>query len=55
MVAGSVVDVSIDKGTLIVAPVPRQVSHLDALLEDITQENLHAELGFGLPVGSEAW
>jgi antitoxin MazE len=55
MVAGSVVDISIDKGTLIVAPVSNQISYLDALLEGITAENLHSEFDFGSPVGNEAW
>jgi antitoxin component of MazEF toxin-antitoxin module len=44
MAAGSVEDVRSER-TL----------SLDALLEGVTEENLHAEVGFGSPVGNEAW
>jgi len=51
---GSVVDLSLDNGRLIVEPAQEQYS-LEELLARVTKTNLHSEVDFGLPVGKEVW
>jgi antitoxin MazE len=51
---GSVVELSLQKGRLIVAPVPPVEFTLDALLAKVSKRNLHGEVDAGLPVGKEA-
>lgn len=49
----SVVDVRVEEGRIVLDPVRPDALTLDALLADITQENLHGEADFGEPVGKE--
>ena len=49
---GSQVVLEIVDGNLVIKPKRTKYS-LDALLEDITQENLHGETDTGRPVGNE--
>lgn len=51
--SGTEVDLSLADGRLIVTP--RRAYALDALLEGVTDENLHREIGTGAPQGDEAW
>ena len=51
---GSAVEVSLARGQLIVRPAPA-CFELDDLLAEVTEENLHAEVATGEPVGSENW
>ena len=51
---GSVVDLSLDNGRIIVEPAQEQYS-LEELLARVTKKNLHSEVDFGLPVGKEVW
>ena len=51
---GSVVDLSLDNGRMIVEPAQEQYS-LEELLARVTKKNLHSEVDFGLPVGKEVW
>ena len=51
---GSVVDLSLDNGRMIVEPAQEQYS-LEELLARVTKTNLHSEIDFGLPVGKEVW
>ena len=51
---GSVVDLSLDHGRMIVEPAQEQYS-LEELLARVTKKNLHSEVDFGLPVGKEVW
>ena len=51
---GSVVDLSLDNGRIIVEPAQEQYS-LEELLARVTKTNLHSEVDFGLPVGKEVW
>jgi antitoxin MazE len=53
--AGSLVDLSVAKGRLIVAPLAEKKYTLEELLAGITKENLHGEVDFGPPVGKEFW
>jgi antitoxin MazE len=51
----SEVDVSIIDGALVIKPCPGSVFSLDELLAQVTDENLHAEIDAGFPVGREVW
>jgi antitoxin MazE len=52
--AGSVIDLDIVEAKLIVTPEV-DVSSLEALLAQVTPENVHAETDVGPAVGREAW
>ncbi len=49
-----VVDVSVSDGQLLVRPVSERYE-LEALLEAVTSETLHAEIETGSAVGREEW
>lgn len=51
---GSQVDLSIEEGRLIVAPLKRKYT-LKELADQITPENMHGETDWGPPVGNEVW
>ncbi|GAX36230.1 AbrB/MazE/SpoVT family DNA-binding domain-containing protein [Nodularia sp. NIES-3585] len=52
---GSEVNLSVVDGNLVIKlKKPRRYS-LDELIEQITPENLHAEVDSGVAVGNEAW
>ncbi len=52
---GSVVDLSLDNGRLIVEPTKEPEYSLKDLLARVTRKNLHSEVDFGAPVGREVW
>jgi antitoxin MazE len=53
---GSLVDLSVDsRGRLVIEPVRGPKYELAALLDGITDENLHPEAGTGRRRGREAW
>ncbi|MBS0512046.1 MAG: AbrB/MazE/SpoVT family DNA-binding domain-containing protein [Proteobacteria bacterium] len=49
------VDVREEDGRIIIEPLAHKAYDLDALLAEITPDNLHAEVGTGPAVGNEAW
>jgi antitoxin MazE len=49
------VDLSIDRGKLVVNPTVTEPVKLDDLLGAITPDNLHGEWETGQAVGREAW
>jgi len=49
-----VVDVREDAGRIVIDPVRPHDYDLDDLVARITPQNVHAEIGFGPPVGREA-
>jgi len=49
------VDVSVRSGKLVVVPVPEPELTLEQLVQLITPENRHDEIGTGEPVGNEIW
>jgi len=51
---GSMVEISLARGQLLVRPAPARFE-LEDLLEEVSQENLHTEVGSGVPQGSEGW
>ena len=52
---GSTVEVSLEKGRIIVFPIAEPEFSLDEMLAQITPENLHGEIGTGNSVGRESW
>ena len=56
MDTGSLVDLSVDsRGRLVIEPVRGPKYELSALLDGITDENLHTEVSTGRRRGREAW
>lgn len=49
------VELTIEEGKLVIAPVERSTYRLEELLAQITTENLHEEMDWGAPVGQESW
>ncbi len=52
---GTMVEVSLEQGKIIVTPVAEPEFNLDDLLAKVTKNNLHQEVDTGSPVGREAW
>lgn len=52
---GSLVEVSTQNGKLLVTPLPQPAITLEALLKDVTSQNLHHEVDTGSAVGGEVW
>lgn len=52
---GSLVEISLEDGKLVIAPATRPKPTLDELLAQITPDNLHGEIQTGPAVGNEAW
>ncbi len=52
---GSLVDISLVRGGLMVRAARPRRYRLDDLLKGISERNLHAEVNSGRPVGREAW
>lgn len=53
MTSGTAVEITQEKGKVVVAPVKEPEYALDALLKDVTKQNIHREIDFGGPVGRE--
>lgn len=49
------VDLSLVEGKLIITPLAETAYSLETLLKDITEDNTHAEIITGSPVGNEVW
>jgi antitoxin MazE len=49
------VDLSLVEGKLIITPLAETAYSLEALLNDITEDNTHNEVITGDPVGNEVW
>ncbi|HET8679022.1 MAG TPA: AbrB/MazE/SpoVT family DNA-binding domain-containing protein [bacterium] len=52
---GSVVEVSVIRGKLVVTPVAGREFALGQLLKRVNARNRHGEIVMGLPAGREAW
>ena len=52
---GSLVELRLRKGELIVKPLAKPTYTLDELLSAVTDDNLHGEVDTGMPTGREAW
>ncbi len=53
--AGSIVDIRVERGDLVIRPVRRRRYPLAELLKGVAPRNLHKEASTGEPVGREAW
>jgi antitoxin MazE len=51
----SAVELSLEEGKLVIVPIMAPRYALDALLAQVTAENLHDEVDTGEAVGGEAW
>ena len=49
------VDISIDTGKIIIAPIAQKEYSLKELLKGVSENNLHNEFDTGAPVGKEIW
>jgi antitoxin MazE len=49
------VDLSLVEGKLIITTLAETAYSLEALLNDITEDNTHTEIITGGPVGNEVW
>ena len=49
------VELTLLDGKLVIAPIERPKLDLEAMLDQITEANLHAEVSFGPAVGKEVW
>ena len=52
---GSVVEVSLEQGKIVVAPITELDFTLDDLLAKVTKRNLHEAVDTGSSLGKEAW
>lgn len=52
---GSVVELTLDNGRMIVERTREEEYSLGDLLARVTRKNLHSEVDFGAPVGKEVW
>lgn len=49
------VEIVVEDGQLVIKPLPEPELTLEALLSQITAENLHEEVETGTAVGGEVW
>ncbi len=49
------VDLSIEKGKIIIKPTVQKEYSLEELLEGVSENNLHSEFDTGVPTGKEIW
>jgi antitoxin MazE len=52
---GSLVEVTIEKGKLVITPITVPEYSLNQLLAKVRQRNLHAEVDTGSATGRESW
>jgi antitoxin MazE len=51
----SLVEVTLSDGAIVISPVSEEGYTLEQLLEGITKNNIHREVGTGSPMGNEVW
>ena len=52
---GSVVNLAVRKGTVVIEPVKKTKYRLDELLKGVSKKNIHASVDTGPAVGREVW
>ena len=52
---GTLVEVSLHDGNLLITPLSQPAITLEALLQHVTPQNLHREVDTGPAVGGEVW
>lgn len=53
--AGSSIDITIERGKLVVRPSEEDSYELATLLDRITPDTIHDEIHTGAPIGREIW
>ena len=51
----SAIELTLEKGRLIIAPISAHRFELEDLLAGVSVDNLHSEVGTGSVVGNETW
>lgn len=51
----SVVEIALKNGKIVVSDPDEPIYDIEAMIASITNENRHAEISTGRPVGSEVW
>ena len=51
----SLVDLAIVNGSIVISPARETPLELEAMLDRVTEENLHSEVNTGPAIGREAW
>ena len=49
------VELSINKGSIIITPISEKEYSLEKLLKKVSKNNIHREFDTGAPVGKEIW
>jgi antitoxin MazE len=49
------VDLTVDKGKIVIKPIAQKEYSLEELLEGVSEDNLHGEFDTGAPTGKEIW
>jgi antitoxin MazE len=52
---GSIVELTVEEGRLVVVPKRRKPVTLKRLLSGVTRQNVHGETDSGAPIGREVW
>jgi antitoxin MazE len=52
---GSRIQLTVEKGRILVTPIVAEEISLESLLAKVTPENIHAETDWGKPKGKEIW
>jgi antitoxin MazE len=52
---GSVVDLTVQEGKVVIEPIPRPKYRLEDLLQGISKKNIHPSVDTGPAVGREVW
>jgi len=55
LIDNTLVDIRLVDGQLIVKPIIQPEFTLEQLLAEVTEDNLHGEMGTGPAMGNEAW
>jgi antitoxin MazE len=55
MTSGTLVEMTLEKGKLVIVPVAEPEYFLEALISGVTKKNLHREIGWDSPLGQEVW
>jgi antitoxin MazE len=55
LASGSVVNLTVQKGRMVVEPVRKTKYRLEDLLKGVSKKNIHPSVDTGTPVGREAW
>jgi antitoxin MazE len=55
MTSGTAVEMTLEKGKLVLAPIKEPEFSLEELMKGVTKENRHSEIDWGKRVGREVW